>query len=99
MTNEEFTKLVLTHRIDDKIKEYIVPNMESRFPAMFVLWLGREFYKVKHGVTYFGRPGIPDLGDHFGNIGDKETIPEIAILFSVSLLGKRLCLNIRENPT
>ncbi|GBN85477.1 hypothetical protein AVEN_206610-1 [Araneus ventricosus] len=25
--------------------------MESRFPAMQVLWLGREFYKVKHGVT------------------------------------------------
>ncbi|GBO10643.1 hypothetical protein AVEN_29623-1 [Araneus ventricosus] len=25
--------------------------MESRFPAMRVLWLGREFYKVKHGVT------------------------------------------------
>ncbi|GBN39812.1 hypothetical protein AVEN_67836-1 [Araneus ventricosus] len=25
--------------------------MERRFPAMQVLWLGREFYKVKHGVT------------------------------------------------
>ncbi|GBM11585.1 hypothetical protein AVEN_180137-1 [Araneus ventricosus] len=25
--------------------------MESRFPAMQVLWLGRGFYKVKHGVT------------------------------------------------
>ncbi|GBM51229.1 40S ribosomal protein S3a [Araneus ventricosus] len=30
---------------------YIVTNMECRFPAMQVLWLGREFYKVKHGVT------------------------------------------------
>ncbi|GBN11125.1 hypothetical protein AVEN_169877-1 [Araneus ventricosus] len=30
---------------------FIVANMESRFPAMRVLWLGREFYKVKHGVT------------------------------------------------
>ncbi|GBO39755.1 hypothetical protein AVEN_119646-1 [Araneus ventricosus] len=29
----------------------IVTVMESRFPAMQVLWLGREFYKVKHGVT------------------------------------------------
>ncbi|GBN08653.1 hypothetical protein AVEN_257544-1 [Araneus ventricosus] len=29
----------------------IVTNMESRFPAMQVLWLGREFYNVKHGVT------------------------------------------------
>ncbi|GBO29784.1 hypothetical protein AVEN_93591-1 [Araneus ventricosus] len=25
--------------------------MGSRFPAMQVFWLGREFYKVKHGVT------------------------------------------------
>ncbi|GBN60908.1 hypothetical protein AVEN_30645-1 [Araneus ventricosus] len=25
--------------------------MDSRFPAMQVLWLGRGFYKVKHGVT------------------------------------------------
>ncbi|GBM87848.1 hypothetical protein AVEN_116842-1 [Araneus ventricosus] len=25
--------------------------MESRFPAMLVLWLGREFYKVKHGAA------------------------------------------------
>ncbi|GBM49735.1 hypothetical protein AVEN_36356-1 [Araneus ventricosus] len=32
-------------------KENTVTNMESRFLAMHVLWLGREFYKVKHGVT------------------------------------------------
>ncbi|GBN86476.1 hypothetical protein AVEN_182861-1, partial [Araneus ventricosus] len=32
-------------------EEHIVTSMESRFPAMRVLWLGREFYKVKHGVT------------------------------------------------
>ncbi|GBN50162.1 hypothetical protein AVEN_262817-1 [Araneus ventricosus] len=31
--------------------------MESRFPAMLVLWLGREFYKVKHGVTTVAVPG------------------------------------------
>ncbi|GBN08021.1 hypothetical protein AVEN_8238-1 [Araneus ventricosus] len=29
----------------------IVTVMESRFPSMQVLWLGREFYKVKHEVT------------------------------------------------
>ncbi|GBO39727.1 hypothetical protein AVEN_209200-1 [Araneus ventricosus] len=28
-----------------------VTVMESRIPAMQVLWLRREFYKVKHGVT------------------------------------------------
>ncbi|GBO21010.1 hypothetical protein AVEN_52982-1 [Araneus ventricosus] len=38
----------LGRMFDDK---YIVTNMESRFPAVRVLWLGREFYKVKHGVT------------------------------------------------
>ncbi|GBL87653.1 hypothetical protein AVEN_133501-1, partial [Araneus ventricosus] len=33
------------------VQEDIVTNMESSlFPAMQVLWLGREFYKVKHGV-------------------------------------------------
>ncbi|GBM28404.1 hypothetical protein AVEN_127453-1, partial [Araneus ventricosus] len=40
--------------------------MESHFPAMLVLWLGREFYKVKHGVTGSGCSGIPDLGDEPG---------------------------------
>ncbi|GBM73183.1 hypothetical protein AVEN_30065-1 [Araneus ventricosus] len=28
----------------------IVTNMESRFPAMLVLWLGREFYRGKYGI-------------------------------------------------
>ncbi|GBN99444.1 hypothetical protein AVEN_89936-1 [Araneus ventricosus] len=41
--------------------------MESRFPAMLVLWLGREFYKAKHGVTGSGCSGIPDLGDELGD--------------------------------
>ncbi|GBM90299.1 hypothetical protein AVEN_31521-1 [Araneus ventricosus] len=49
-------------------KTDIVTNMESRFPAMLVLWLGREFYKVKHGLTGSGCSGIPDLGDHFGDL-------------------------------
>ncbi|GBN64388.1 hypothetical protein AVEN_67937-1 [Araneus ventricosus] len=41
-------------RAQQRRKEYrkrIVTVMESRFPAMQVLWLGREFYKVKHGLT------------------------------------------------
>ncbi|GBM22037.1 hypothetical protein AVEN_242705-1 [Araneus ventricosus] len=67
--------------------------MESRFAAMLVLWLGREFYKVKYGVTGSGRSGTPDFGD----LGDKSMIPENATLFSISLLGKEIRLNIREN--
>ncbi|GBO45264.1 hypothetical protein AVEN_28281-1 [Araneus ventricosus] len=35
--------------------------MESRFPAMLVLWLGRDLYKVKHGVTDCGCSGILTL--------------------------------------
>ncbi|GBN08150.1 hypothetical protein AVEN_1024-1 [Araneus ventricosus] len=53
----------------------IVMNMESRFPAMLVLWLGREFYR--------GHSGTPDLGD-------KSMSPENASLFSISLLGKEI---------
>ncbi|GBN21466.1 hypothetical protein AVEN_27845-1 [Araneus ventricosus] len=52
----------------------IVTNMESRFPAMLVLRLGSEFYKVKHGVTGSGCSGIPDLGDELGDhFGDLAT--------------------------
>ncbi|GBO06891.1 hypothetical protein AVEN_38245-1 [Araneus ventricosus] len=40
-----------------KLIHNIVTNVESRFPAMLVLWLGREFYKVKHGVTAATVPG------------------------------------------
>ncbi|GBN45787.1 hypothetical protein AVEN_220005-1, partial [Araneus ventricosus] len=54
------------------IRVHNVTNMESRFPAMLVLWLGRELYKVKHGVTGSGCSGILDLGgelgDHFGDL-------------------------------
>ncbi|GBO41753.1 hypothetical protein AVEN_51860-1 [Araneus ventricosus] len=48
------TQEALSEDLDSHIQnmhEAIVTNMESRFPAMRVLWLGREFYKVKHGVT------------------------------------------------
>ncbi|GBM37793.1 hypothetical protein AVEN_26794-1 [Araneus ventricosus] len=68
--------------------------MESRFPAMLVLCLGREFYRGKYGMTESRQDWTPDLGDHFG---DKSMIPVNATLFSISLLGKKICLNIREN--
>ncbi|GBL97542.1 hypothetical protein AVEN_162993-1 [Araneus ventricosus] len=59
-------RIVVRHEVD------FVTNMESRFPAKLVLWLGREFYKVKHGVTGSCCSGIPDLGnelgDHFGDL-------------------------------
>ncbi|GBN13554.1 hypothetical protein AVEN_37380-1 [Araneus ventricosus] len=45
----------------------IVTNMESRFPAMRVLWLGREFYRDKYGMTSSSHVWFPDLGDHLGD--------------------------------
>ncbi|GBM91083.1 hypothetical protein AVEN_135105-1 [Araneus ventricosus] len=53
---------------------HTVTNMESRFPAMLVLWLGTEFYKVKHGVKGSDCSGIPDLGEELGDyFGDLAT--------------------------
>ncbi|GBN22222.1 hypothetical protein AVEN_258251-1 [Araneus ventricosus] len=48
----------------------IVTSMESRFPAMLVLWLGREFYRGKYGLLASAGCG---------------PIPENATLFSISL--------------
>ncbi|GBO26778.1 hypothetical protein AVEN_136986-1 [Araneus ventricosus] len=40
-----------SHRVASKRDVNIVTNMESRFPAMRVLWLGRELYRAKHGMS------------------------------------------------
>ncbi|GBM25597.1 hypothetical protein AVEN_181713-1 [Araneus ventricosus] len=61
--------------------------MECRFPAMLVLWLGRDFYKGKYGMTGSGQSWTPDLGE---GLGDKSKIPENAIIFSISLLGAEI---------
>ncbi|GBN75676.1 hypothetical protein AVEN_26696-1 [Araneus ventricosus] len=41
--------------------------MESCFPAMLVLWLGREFYRGKYGMTASSQAWIPVLGDKLGD--------------------------------
>ncbi|GBM86240.1 hypothetical protein AVEN_51764-1 [Araneus ventricosus] len=41
--------------------------MESRFPATLVLWLGREFYRDKYGMTSSSHVWSPDLGDKLGH--------------------------------
>ncbi|GBL98295.1 hypothetical protein AVEN_222072-1 [Araneus ventricosus] len=38
-----------------------------------------------------------ELGDKFFNLDDKSIIPENVTLFSISLLGKKIRLNVREN--
>ncbi|GBM02243.1 hypothetical protein AVEN_108798-1 [Araneus ventricosus] len=79
--------------------------MENRFPAMLVLWLGREFYRDKYGITSSSQAWTPDLGtkvgdkfgdlgNKFGYLGEKSIIPENATLFSISLLGKKIRLNV-----
>ncbi|GBN64688.1 hypothetical protein AVEN_80079-1 [Araneus ventricosus] len=42
--------------------------MESLFPAMRVLWLGREFYKGKYEMTDSSHVWTPDLGDKLGDL-------------------------------
>ncbi|GBM89605.1 hypothetical protein AVEN_211906-1 [Araneus ventricosus] len=79
-------------------------NMESLFPAMLVLFLGREFHRGKCEMTGSIQVWTPDLGDKlsghfgdkFGDLEDNSKIPENAILFSISLLGEELRLNVRD---
>ncbi|GBO46208.1 hypothetical protein AVEN_255633-1 [Araneus ventricosus] len=61
--------------------------MESRFPAMRVLWLGREFYRGKYEMTDSSPVWTPDLGDKFSDeIWDLKG----AGIFSISLLGEKI---------
>ncbi|GBL98123.1 hypothetical protein AVEN_47861-1 [Araneus ventricosus] len=73
--------------------EYICPlnhfvtNMECRFPAMLVLWLGKEFYRGMHGNAGGMEPSIPyiddKLEDHFG---DEMWVLKSTGIFLISLL-------------
>ncbi|GBM72842.1 hypothetical protein AVEN_17891-1 [Araneus ventricosus] len=49
----------------------IITNMESRFPAMLVVWLGREFYRRMYGNARGMESSTHDLGDHFGYLAKK----------------------------
>ncbi|GBN12731.1 hypothetical protein AVEN_174004-1 [Araneus ventricosus] len=42
--------------------------MESRFPAMCVLWLGREFYRDKYGMTSAATSGSLTLATNLATI-------------------------------
>ncbi|GBM64916.1 hypothetical protein AVEN_211835-1 [Araneus ventricosus] len=42
--------------------------MESRFPAMRVLWLEREFYRGKYEMTDSSHVWTPDLGDEIWDL-------------------------------
>ncbi|GBN98748.1 hypothetical protein AVEN_16271-1 [Araneus ventricosus] len=64
--------------------------MESRFPAMRVLRLGREFYRDKYGMTGSSHVWFPDLGDEIGDLKG-------AGIFSISLLGDKIRLNVLDH--
>ncbi|GBM33909.1 hypothetical protein AVEN_74647-1 [Araneus ventricosus] len=79
--------------------------MESPFPAIRVLWLGREFYRDKYEMTDSSHIWIPDLGDKlgdhlgdkFGNFGDEIWDLKGAEIFSISLLAEEIRLNVLED--
>ncbi|GBN35751.1 hypothetical protein AVEN_253860-1 [Araneus ventricosus] len=66
---------------------YIVTNMECRFPAKLVLWLGREFYRGMYGISEGMESSTPDLGDHFGDFVDEMWDLKSTGIFLISLLG------------
>ncbi|GBL84346.1 hypothetical protein AVEN_127616-1 [Araneus ventricosus] len=75
-----------------------VTNVESLFPAMLVLWLEREFYRGKYGMTGSIQAWTPDLCDHLGD----KFVDEIwdlkgAGFFSLSLLGEEIRLNVLDD--
>ncbi|GBO33208.1 hypothetical protein AVEN_204028-1 [Araneus ventricosus] len=79
--------------------------MESRFPALRVLWLGREFYRGKYGMTSNSHVWFPDLGDtlgdhrgdKFGDFDDEICDLKGAGIFSISLLAEEIRLNVLED--
>ncbi|GBN30548.1 hypothetical protein AVEN_221712-1 [Araneus ventricosus] len=71
--------------------------MESRFPAMRVLRLGREFYRGKYGMTDSSRVWSPDLGDKLGDFGDEIWDLSGAGIFSITPLGEEIRLNVLDD--
>ncbi|GBM62634.1 hypothetical protein AVEN_54325-1 [Araneus ventricosus] len=66
-----------------------------------VLWIAREFYRGKYGITRSSKAWTPDLGDHlghkFGNFGDEIWDFIGAGIFSISLLGEEKRLNVLDD--
>ncbi|GBN10190.1 hypothetical protein AVEN_225005-1 [Araneus ventricosus] len=75
--------------------------MESRFPAMFVLWLRREFYRDKYGMTGSSHVWTPDLGarlgEKFGDFVDEIWDFKGAGIFWISVLGEEMHLNALDD--
>ncbi|GBM82365.1 hypothetical protein AVEN_271586-1 [Araneus ventricosus] len=76
------------------ILQYIVTNMESRFPATRALSLGREIYRGKYEMIDSSHVWTPDLGDKFG---DEIRDLKGAGIFSISLLAEEIRFNVLED--
>ncbi|GBM57818.1 hypothetical protein AVEN_22072-1 [Araneus ventricosus] len=76
---------------------YIITNMESLFPAMRVLWLGRGFYRDKYEMTDNSHVWTPDLGDKFRDFGDEIWDLKGAGIASISLLAEEIRLNVLDD--
>ncbi|GBM71064.1 hypothetical protein AVEN_35035-1 [Araneus ventricosus] len=72
--------------------------MESHFPAILVLWMGREVYRVKYGVTGSSQAWTPDLRNRLGDhLGDETWDLKGEGIFSTSLLGEEIRLNLQDD--
>ncbi|GBN07021.1 hypothetical protein AVEN_199022-1, partial [Araneus ventricosus] len=75
----------------------IVTNMESRFPAMWVSWLGREFYRGKYEMTDSSHVWTLDLDDKFGDFDHKIWGLKCAGIFSIFLLAEETRLHVLDD--
>ncbi|GBO33513.1 hypothetical protein AVEN_31712-1 [Araneus ventricosus] len=65
--------------------------MESRFPAMLVLWLGRKFYRGKNGMTGSSQAWTPDLCVKLGDFGHEIWDLTGAGIFSICCASYSRC--------
>ncbi|GBM89239.1 hypothetical protein AVEN_53950-1 [Araneus ventricosus] len=102
MTSMKRTLIPLENVSDSELehlgREYIVTNMECRFPAVLVSWLGREFYRGIYGNAGEIEPSTPDLGDKLSDhFGDEMWDLKSARIFLISLLRTEIRIYLDDS--
>ncbi|GBM62852.1 hypothetical protein AVEN_35156-1 [Araneus ventricosus] len=77
----------LPNKESSPLSIYIVTNIESRFPATLVLWLGTQFYRSLYGNAGRMEPLTPDLSS---KLGDEMWDLKSSGIFLISLLGAEI---------